>query len=318
VTYYDHRIHRAAYSRTVVMRTPRLTSLEMLLKNIAGILAILIFCTPFSGCSYFRPLDGKSPVQADFLVYKDSRVLFKPGMEAQAKLISSFLDSAVKQVELAHGKPFTKDVVVHLCDTTKCFSHYTNSSEIIKGAVSINGLFLSPLCFENNREKLFLTHELSHLHLFQQISIYQAIHIPQWFHDGLAVYASNGGGADLVNEKNAILYLKENKHIEPIDTGGLLGKGGAWGERWPTNYPHVKDSAFQQQMNYRQSEMFYVFLNKKNRATQLLRKLEEGEDFKESFKNIFGKTTHEIWHAYIGEQTLTSQSTRNSVSSAGA
>jgi len=278
------------------------------LKNIAMILAILIFGTSFVGCSYFRSLDGDSPVRADFLVYEeDSRVLFKPGMEAQAKLISSFLDSAIRQVELAHGKPFTKKVIVHICDTKKCFSHYTNSDEKIKAAVSVNGLFLSPLSFENDREKLFITHELSHLHLFQQISICRAIYIPQWFHDGLAVYASNGGGADLVNEEIATSYLKENKHIEPIDTGGLFGKGGVWGERWPTNYPPVKDGAFQQQLNYRQSEMFYAFLNRNNKATELLRRLEKGEDFQESFKFIFGKTTYEVWATYIGEQALTNQ-----------
>jgi len=288
------------------------------LKDIGRVLVVLIFCTSFVGCAYFRPLDGKSPVQADFLVYEDSRVLFKPGMEVQAKLISSFLDDAVKQVELAHGKPFTKNVIVHVCDTTKCFSHYTGSSEKIKAAVSVSGLFLSPLSFENNREKVFLTHELSHLHLFQQISVYQAIHIPQWFHDGLAVYASNGGGADLVDEKVATSYLKENKHIEPIDSSGLFGKGGVWGERWPSSYPHVKDGGFQQQMNYRQSEMFYAFLNRGHKATELLRKLENGEDFKESFKYIFGKTTYEMWSMYIGERALTSRSARILLRSAAA
>lgn len=225
-------------------------------------------------------------------------------MEAQAKLVSSFLDDAIKQIESAHDKPFTKNVIVHICATTKCFSHYTDSNERSKAAVNINGLFLSPLAFENNREKIFLAHELSHLRLFQQISIYQAIQIPQWFHEGLAVYASNGGGADLVNEKAATSYLKENKHIEPIDVGGLFGKGGAWGERWPTNYPRIKDGAFQQHMNYRQSEMFYAFLNKGYKATSLLRNLEKGDDFKESFKNVFGKTTYEMWSEYISEQAL--------------
>ena len=128
---------------------------------------MVLFFFAMTGCSYFKPLGSLSSVKEDFYVYEDSRILFKPSMRKQAKIVSESLDLAIRGVEIAHGKPFTKSVVVHICDTAKCFSQYTGSKQRIKAAVNVNGLFLSPLAFENNRQILFLTHELSHLHLFQ-------------------------------------------------------------------------------------------------------------------------------------------------------
>ncbi len=249
----------------------------------------------------------------DFSIYSDSRILYKTGMEKQAEEIANILDLSIKQVETNHGKSFTKRVLVHICDTTKCFSKYTHSNERIKAAVSENGLFLSPLAFNKNRQSLFLTHELSHLHLFQQISLYRAIFIPQWFHEGLAVYASNGGGADFVSKKEAVSYLFEGKYIIPVDDVGLFGEGGVWGERWPINYSPSKDGRLQQHMNYRQSVLFYEFLTRSNKATDLLRLLEKGRDFSSSFKDVYGKGVKDMWDEFLREITLTIQSTRTSL-----
>ena len=82
-------------------------------------------------------MSAQSPVKNEFSTYKDSRILFKPGMENQAKIISESLDAAIQEVENAHGKPFVKNVIVHICDTPQCFSHYIDSNERIKAAIVV-------------------------------------------------------------------------------------------------------------------------------------------------------------------------------------
>lgn len=167
-----------------IMRTLKLTFINLLLLII-------------SGCSYLEPLGNVSPVRSEFHVYKnDSRIIYKQGMEKQAEQVSKYLNIEIQNIENIHGEPFTKKVTIHICNTTKCFTKYAKANKKINAAVNINGLFLPPIAFEGKFHQKLLSHELSHLHLFQQISLFRAYYIPQWFHDGLATFASSGGGVN--------------------------------------------------------------------------------------------------------------------------
>ncbi|TCS43204.1 hypothetical protein [Reinekea marinisedimentorum] len=271
------------------------------MKRILTSSVIFLFSITAAACSYFKPVPEISPVEDEFQVYSDSRILYKQGMEEQAGLIASVIDSSIQTIEQVHQKPFTSKVTVHICDTPKCFARYTKLNERISAAVYKTGLFLSPRAFENNRYEIFLTHELSHLHLFQQIPLYKTIYIPQWFHEGLAVYASNGGGADFVSEEKAITFLAEGKHIMPLEKAGLFGKGGLWGNRLPTNYPTLEDGVIQQHMSYRQSALFVKYLNKDKKVPALLRLLENGDSFKASFERVYGVDVQDEWNAFTGQ-----------------
>lgn len=255
---------------------------------------VLIFL--LLGPDNFSPLEGRSPVTDQFNELAiDDRVLFKSGMEEAALLVQRVLDNKIREIEEVHGKPFTKKVIVHICDTQDCFNSYTGLKGGILAAVTSNGLFLSPYVISNEDYAIWLAHELSHLHLFQQISIFKAGFIPQWYHDGLATYASNGGGATRISRKEALKYILDGKHIVASD------KGAFFGTRWPLNYVVSSDTWpqpwYQQHMDYRQASLFYEFLHPKG-GSELLRALEKGESFSQAFISTYGKTPAEMFSIY--------------------
>ena len=251
------------------------------------------------GCHAFEPLADEPPFKDEFeSLNTDSRVLYKTGAIANAKLIAAELDKSVKMVENIHGESFTKKVFVHICDTEECLSKYTGKHPLIAAAVSEYGLFLSPRAFSNSQYQLFLTHELSHLHLFQQIPLLRTLYIPQWFHDGVATFAANGGGGHNVTKKQAIDYIKANKSIVPIDSAGLFGKGGSFSNRWPLNYEVSEDYKFQQNMDYRQASLFVEFLSSENRIQKMLRVIESGKSFKKAFSMVYQASPRELWSEF--------------------
>ncbi len=267
--------------------------------NLKFFYCFLILCT-LTGCSAFRPLDNDSPVREDFkILQEDSRILYKPSAIQNARTLIQYIDSSISAVEQVHGEKFSKQVIIHVCDTEECFQQYTHNHSTIAAAVSENGLFLSPRAFRENQQQYFLTHELSHLHLFQQISLLRTWYIPQWFHEGLATMAADGGGGHKVSKKDAIEYIQSGKHFIPIHSSGLFGEGGAFSNRWPLNYTAPNDDKFLQNMNYRQASLFLEYLSKDNQIQNVLRDIEKGESFERAFFKAFDKKPNEVWDKFI-------------------
>ncbi len=245
-----------------------------------------------TGCDNFSPLEGRSPVKDEFNTLAiDDRILFKPGMEESALLIQKVLDSQIKLIEGVHGGPFSKKVIVHICDTRECFNLYTGLKGGILAAVASNGLFLSSYVISNEDYPIWLAHELSHLHLFQKISIFNATFIPQWYHDGLATFASKGGGATRVSKKQALDSIQAGNHIVAADKGAFIST------RWPLNHPASEDAWTQQHMDYRQASLFYEFLHPQG-GVKLLRAIESGEKFSDAFWSVYGKTPEEMFQLF--------------------
>ena len=127
----------------------------------------------------------------------DHRVRYEPGAENAANQVAELLPAAIQQVEAAHGRAFLGEVTVHVCGTNDCFKRQVRTPNVSAATVPDNRVFLAPQLFgrETHRLSAILTHELSHLHLGQQIGHYTPTG-PAWFHEGLAAFAANGGGAD--------------------------------------------------------------------------------------------------------------------------
>nr|WP_010130517.1 hypothetical protein [Microbulbifer agarilyticus] len=237
---------------------------------------------------------GESPVATDFTSYKqDPRILYKDGMREEAAIASQALDESIKSIEHIHGKAFTGVVRIHICNSPKCFTRYTGLRSIL-AAVTDKGLFLAPYVFKQKDFPKWLTHELSHLHLFQQISTLSALRIPQWYHDGLATYASNGGGASKVSEAEAADLMLSGRFIL------TRGHGEFYKTRWPLSYQASTDAWYQQHMDYRQASMFYEYLHPKG-GKDLISELESGSNFGKAFKKVYGTEPGEQFELYLAE-----------------
>ena len=132
-------------------------------------------------------------------------------------------------------------------------------------------LFISPRVFEkgDNVELLYLTHELSHLHLLQKLGFYKMSRLPFWFKEGWATYVSEGGGADLISQQDAIESIRAGRHFVPNKVGGFIF------QKTPTDF------GLHPQMFYRQSMLFVEYLasHESSQFKEMIVAIYNGENF---------------------------------------
>jgi len=118
-----------------------------------------------SGCSIIRSSIALMRSTNHFIVHKkDSRVLYEPVAKIFADSIAAILPQSIKQIENRQYRHFSTLVNVYVCASEKSF--YKLGAKV-KAGVS-NKLLLSPILMnEPENIHLYLTHELSHLHLYR-------------------------------------------------------------------------------------------------------------------------------------------------------
>ena len=218
----------------------------------------------------------------------DARVLFEPGAENHAEKVSALLPLAIQQIEEKQYRPFPEPVRVYVCASRESFERYYGAD--VRAGVS-SKLLLSPRVFDQGDKiaQLYLTHELSHLHLLQLLGSYKMRKLPFWFKEGLATYASDGGGANKVSEKEALASFHKGKHFIPNKTGGIFF------QKTPSDFglkPH---------MYYRQSMMFVSYLEKQNRENfrEFLLSIEQGNHIPAALQGAYGKDLGELWFEFM-------------------
>ena len=220
----------------------------------------------------------------------DNRVLFEPGAEEFANKIAEFLPTAIKQIEKKQFRHFVKPVRIYVCASRESFKKFYGADV---RAGMLTKLFLSPRIFEYGDEIAgkYLAHELSHLHLQQQIGIFKMNRLPMWFKEGLATSVSNGGGAHLVSQEQATEFLRAGKHFVPNKADGFVFK------KTPSDFdlkPH---------MFYRQSMMFINFLEETNEFgyRKLLLGVENGKQLTTVLEATYQKKLEELWANFLNK-----------------
>lgn len=233
----------------------------------------------------------------------DGRIHFETRARACADAVAAVLPAAIAKVEAEHGRPFSKAPIVGVYDN---FNAYARANGLGDGAVAgvsrAGRAMLSPtLCKEeNDRLTGVLTHELSHVHLFGWRPR-RAPRPPQWFTEGLAVMASDGGAAESVSDAQAEQAIR--------DGYGVILDATPW-----SNFMAIPFAAeppcdagcdprsFRQRLAYRQAAVFVAWLRKRDAAgfSRLMRSLEAGEKFDDAFRAAFGGAPWELWKDFAG------------------
>lgn len=251
---------------------------------VLSILSILL-----TGCSFSNRVMTLFTSTDHFIqVPGDNRVLYEPGAENHAQKISALLTPAIRQIEEKQYHPFSAPVQLYVCASRKSFKKYFGA-DVRAGVTS--KLFLSPRIFDQGDDiaRLYLTHELSHLHILQFLGSYKVRRLPFWFKEGLAAYASGGGGANEVTEEDALVAFHAGKYFIPNKTGGIFT------QKTPSNFglkPH---------MFYRQSMMFVSYLEKRNRESfrTFLLIVEQGEHLSTAMEESYNKNLEGLWSDYL-------------------
>ena len=240
------------------------------------------------------PQSVTTPFQA---LAADHRVRYEPGAEEAAAQVATFLPSAIQQVEAAHGRAFLGEVTVHVCGTAECFKRNVRTPNISAATVPDNRVFLAPQLFGREAHRLpsILAHELSHLHLGQQIGHYTAT-VPAWFHEGLAAYAAHGGGADYASDEQAIAALREGKVFAPEQRDRSTKRHTA--DHWGMDIF----------IFYRQALLFVIFLRQESETQfqEFLQAVQDNQDFDLAFGNAYNRRLQEA-----GERFRQSHSTQS-------
>ena len=256
---------------------------------------ILILSITSTSCgqigAYFRSTDHFIQLESD------QRVLYETHALDIALQVARNLDNSIKKIEKEQYCPFSKPIAIYVCETKENFAKFTGVSQKIKAAVFNGKIFLSASLREQpERIPTLITHELSHLNLIQQIGTAKYVHnIPSWFVEGLAVFVSNGGGAENVNETDAAHAILVGACFHPDSTGSFLFPKTA------SSY-HLKPHMF-----YRQAAMFVQFLKKydSEKFKGLLQAFQNGASFDHAFQASYGKNIDAYWTIF--KENLTKQ-----------
>jgi hypothetical protein len=250
-----------------------------------SVAALFIVLTLLAGCSISHHAMALFRSTDHFIVRQDdARVLFEPGAGHYAEKVSALLPAAIQQIETKQYHPFLKPVRVYICASRESFAKFYGAD--VRAGVS-SKLLLSPRVFDQGDEitRLYLTHELSHLHLLQLLGSYKMRRLPFWFKEGLATYASGCGGANKVSEEEALSAFHVGKHFIPNKTGGIFF------QKTPSNFglkPH---------MFYRQSMMFVSYLAERNRESfrTFLLSVEQGEHLSSAMEKSYNEDLDGLW-----------------------
>jgi hypothetical protein len=232
----------------------------------------------------------------------DCRIRYEPGAEAYAEAIGDILPRAKKRIESRQGRPFGRPfVVVAFADDADYAAANGRASTLPHGVAFMDRITLSPRLWRDDRGELepYLTHELSHAHLLSHMSSLALIHIPAWFTEGLAVWASDGGGATRVSPAEAARAIAEGLTIETPDETGALGQ---------MSLPFVKDfrddNPYRRaHMAYRQAGMFVGWLHDRDQKAfaALLDRVVNGESFRSAFAASFGVSVALAWREFASQ-----------------
>lgn len=245
-----------------------------------------------SSCHLVRAVGAwAQPKTGFYSCTTDPRIICEPGSEALARAVAPFLATALDDVERAQFAPFAQRVTVYTYASRESYVAHTGQSRESAGSVFLKAVHLSPKLLEQEPGRLprILTHELSHLHLARDTSALAWSRVPGWFSEGLAVYVSNGGGAENVSAESARAAIDHGKHFVPEATQSWFGP------------KHAASYGLEPHMYYRQAALFVGYLRETNPAAfeRLIKSIATGTRFDESVRTAYREPLDHLWAGFL-------------------
>ncbi|PXX43046.1 hypothetical protein [Undibacterium pigrum] len=261
---------------------------------------LLILCL-LSGCTLIKTGVALMHTREVFVASKtnpDVRYLAgaSPEIAEQvANRVAAAIQHSREVVEKAHGAKFAHAPQVYICHAD-CFTRYVPVTVNEPAAQFGDSIFLNidALLKREARGALqleyILTHELTHLLLYQVGGTMAYGRVPAWFREGVALQISQGAGAsEFVTMPEAARMLLDGKHFDPAEIGSIFANRTATAYKLTTP------------MFYREALMFVDFLKANNPAAfdKALHDIVIGKDFHESFEAAYGASIASYWPAFI-------------------
>ncbi len=224
---------------------------------------------------------------------------FDVGVKACAAEVAALLPAAIARVDAIQGRPFTHSPATGVYASPELFARANGFGHPnVAGASQWGRVTLSPRLCAQERPRLaaVLTHELSHAHLLGWRSSLFLARPPSWFTEGLAVMASEGGGAEGVSEEIAAQAILRGYAI-------AIGNKGRWldFDAIPFAIEPLGLSIPRQRLAYREAAMFVAWLQARDRGAfaRLLEGIETGRPFSAAFLASYGADSQDLWRSFV-------------------
>jgi hypothetical protein len=228
----------------------------------------------------------------------DPRIHYEPKARDCAEAVAAVLPAAIARIEAEHGRPFARPPIVAAFADEGAYARANGLGDADVAGVSRAGrAMLSPYFCAHERYRLasVLAHELSHVHFFGWRPR-GTPRPPQWFTEGLAVMASDGGAAESVTDAQAAQAIRDGYGVILDATPWSNFLAIPFAAEPPCGKGCVVRS-FRQRLAYRQAAIFVAWLRKSDPDgfSRLMRALEGGADFDPAFRAAYGETPAERW-----------------------
>ena len=257
--------------------------------SVSTLLFVLLCIPGFTGCSHLH-----ARLTYTFKEWKGQpRIHYEPGAEDLAMKVAGIFEEDIKRVEKGQYIAFrnVNEINVYIFNSKERYSKYSLASIRSRGSATTSKIYLSPILRDRiDTLPKILTHELSHVHLRQYVGSRSSVMIiPGWFHEGLAVETSGGGGAEKISEMEAIVFIKSGHHFVPTESGSIFG------------HKTATDYGLKPHMYYRQASLFVRFLRRRDPVAfrQAYIALSKGEDFDEIWPRYYSKSVKVLWDEFM-------------------
>lgn len=225
---------------------------------------------------------------------EDTRVFSEQGADVYARRFAQALPAATALVEEHQGQPFSSGFRVYVCASHESFTRHLGErpDSPVRGMKLFRDIWVSPLAFDfrgSDTHRQTITHELSHLHMTQQLGLRAIMGaVPTWFAEGLADWVADTGG-EIISHQDALEAFASGHHFVPDARGRFLFPRTAkhYGIPWP--------------MLHRQSRMFVEYLHDRAGGSfgDFVAAVGKGERFDVAFLEHYGASLDDVWNDFL-------------------
>jgi len=262
--------------------------------RIALILAVVLALSPLAVLAFPRARAAVRFVPGFHPLAGDARVYSEAGGEGFAARVAAALPGAVAAVETGQSRPFRAPFRVYVPASHLSFTRHLGlpPDSTVAGIAFAWDVWVSPAASGaggRDTPAQALAHELSHLHLGQQLGWWRRVgQVPGWFSEGLADRVARRAD-DPASRAMALAAFAAGRAIVPDATGHRpLPRG-------PLDY------GVPGRMLHAQARMFIDYLEDRDpRAfAGLVGAVVGGARFDEAFTAAFGENLDRAWREFL-------------------
>jgi hypothetical protein len=255
--------------------------------NLVPVLALSLL---LGGCDYGRHLVAMTRSTAAFTACtSDPRILCEPGAAKLAATIAPLVPPAMAAIAARQFPTFAAPVRIYVYASPEGFSRHSGAGTAAAGMATRDAVHISPAILRHpDGPAGIVAHELSHLNMALQLGAWRMVRLPGWFSEGLATWASGGGGGPAY-EPNLRHAIRNGRHFEPIDLQ-------PWWRPFQTPPAHMSWPVY-----YNQTRMFVTFMHDRDPAAfrGLMDRLGERMPFSRAVAEAYGRPLSALWREFI-------------------